>query len=130
MSKLDMLPERALDLATQAGDALREFAPRATNWLDTGAKIGALKGGAKIGMKVLRRNPVVFAAAAAGAGLLWYAAKRRARKAETTGKGQTLEGSARRVEARSAKATRAPRRAATRRATSRTRTTTEPRTEH
>lgn len=125
MSKLDMLPERALELANQAGDALSKFAPRATDWLDTGAKLGALKGGAKIGMKVLRRNPVVFAAAAAGAGLIWYAAKRRAKKAET-GKGQTLEGSARRVEARTAKPKRAPRR----RAAPRARASTEPRTEH
>lgn len=129
MSKLDLLPERALELATQAGGALRDFAPRATDWLDTGAKLGALKGGARIGMKVLRRNPVVFAAAAAGAGLLWYAAKRRANRAEK-GKGQALEGSARRVEARTAKSTRVPRRAATRRTSPRTRTTTEPRTEH
>lgn len=125
MSKLDMLPERAMEMATHAGDALSKFAPRATEWLDAGAKLGALKAGSKIGMKVLRRNPVVFAAAAAGAGLLWYAAKRRASKAEK-GNSKAIEGSARRVEARTAKPKRAPRR----RAAPRTRATTEPRTEH
>jgi len=136
MSKLDLLPERALDLASQAGDKLRDLAPRATDWLDAGAKLGALKGASKIGMKVVRRNPVVFTAALAGAGLLWYAARRRAQRAER-GEGQTLEGSARRIDARDGSGettarTRAPRKAATRRASgSRARSTTrESRTEH
>lgn len=135
MSKLDLLPERALDLASQAGDKLRDLAPRATDWLDAGAKLGALKGASKVGMKVVRRNPVVFTAALAGAGLLWYAARRRARKAER-GEGQTLEGSARRIEASegdgSTKRSRPARKTATRRAAgSRSRSATrESRTQH
>lgn len=140
MSKLELLPERALDLASQAGDAIRGFAPRANEWLDAGAKLGALKTGAKVGMMVVRRNPLIFVATAAGAGLLWYAAKRRARRAEN-GEGQTVEGSARRIEARRAKAknteagettarkTRS--RSGTRRAArSRSASSTENRTEH
>lgn len=138
MSKLEYLPERALDLASQAGDKLRDFAPRATDWLDAGAKLGALKTASKVGMKVVRRNPVVFTAALAGAGLLWYAARRRARRAEN-GNGETLEGSARRIDARNGdKATTGRARTARKKATgtrrasgSRSRAaTTEPRTEH
>lgn len=137
MSKLDLLPERALDLASQAGDKLRDLAPRATDWLDAGAKLGALKGASKIGMKVVRRNPVVFTAALAGAGLLWYAARRRARRAES-GNGQALEGSSRRIDARDGNEATGGRKRATRKAagtrrasTSRSRSATrESRTEH
>jgi hypothetical protein len=137
MSKLDLIPDRALDLASQAGDKLRDFAPRATDWLDAGAKLGALKGATKVGMKVVRRNPAVFTAALAGAGLLWYAARRRARRAEN-GNGQALEGSSRRVEARegddSGSRSRSTRKtAATRRASgsrSRSSASRESRTEH
>ncbi|TZF89250.1 hypothetical protein [Cognatilysobacter lacus] len=137
MSKLDLLPERALDLASHAGDRLRDFAPRATDWLDAGAKLGALKGATRVGMKVVRRNPIVFTAALAGAGLLWYAARRRAARAES-GRGEALEGSARRIEVRDGdkegrrtrtkRATAGTKRASTR--SRRTAATTEPRTEH
>ncbi|GAB2518584.1 hypothetical protein [Lysobacter humi (ex Lee et al. 2017)] len=99
MSKLDLLPERALDLASQAGDALRTMAPKASSLLDTGMKLGAARAGAKAGLMLVRRNPVIAVATLAGAGLVWYAARRRARNAED-GKGQTLEGSAKRIEAR------------------------------
>ena len=134
MNKLDLLPERALDLATQAGDKLRDLAPRATDWLDAGAKLGALKGATKVGMKVVRRNPVVFGAALAGAGLLWYAARRRAQRAEN-GNGRALEGSARRVEARdgddSGRSRSTRKTATTRRASgSRSRASRESRTQH
>ena len=137
MSKLDLLPERALDLASQAGGKLRDFAPRATDWLDAGAKLGALKSASKVGMKVVRRNPMVFGAALAGAGLLWYAARRRARRAEN-GEGQTIEGSSRRIEARegdndnSRTRSRGARKTATRRASgSRSRSPSrESRTQH
>lgn len=99
MNKLDLLPERALDLASQAGDALRSMAPKASTLISTGAKLGALKSGARVGMMVVRRNPVIAVATLAGAGLIWYAAKRRAARAEN-GEGTTIEGTARRVEAR------------------------------
>lgn len=99
MNKLDLLPERALDLASQAGDAIRLMGPKASTLLSTGAKLGALKSGARVGLMVVKRNPVIAVATLAGAGLLWYAAKRRAARAEN-GEGSTIEGSARRVEAR------------------------------
>jgi hypothetical protein len=137
MNKLDLLPERALDLAGQAGDALRTLGPKASTLLSTGAKLGALKSGARVGLMVVKRNPVIAVATLAGAGLLWYAAKRRAARAEN-GDGQTIEGSARRIEARkqSEGTGRGGRRTAsgTRRASSGTRSrsrgTTESRTEH
>ncbi|MGY3266384.1 hypothetical protein [Lysobacter sp. HA35] len=137
MSTLDRLPERMMDLASTAGDRIGQLAPRASEWLDAGAKLGALKGASKVGMKVVRRNPVVFGAALAGAGLLWYAARRRAKRAEN-GNGDAIEGRSRRIEARSgdadttASTTRAKRRTAgaRRASTSRSRSRSEPRTEH
>ncbi len=138
MNKLDLLPERALDLASQAGDAIRTLGPKASTLLSTGAKLGALKSGAKVGLMVVRRNPVIAVASLAGAGLLWYAARRRAERARN-GEGSTIEGSSRRIEAKKGESTgkaRGTRRAAgakTRRAStaSRSRTaSTEPRTEH
>lgn len=102
MNKLDLLPERALDLASQAGGALRTLGPKASTLLSTGMKVGALKSGARVGMMVIRRNPVIAVATLAGAGLLWYAAKRRASRPEN-GEGATIEGTARRVEARKGK---------------------------
>ena len=137
MSTLDRLPERMLDLASQAGDRIGSLAPRASEWLDAGAKLGALKGASKVGLKVVRRNPVVFGAALAGAGLLWYAARRRAKRAENGNDG-AIEGRSRRIEARNAdednttqSRTRTQRRTGTRRAsTSRARSTRESRTEH
>lgn len=137
MNKLDLLPDRALDLASQAGDALRSMAPKASSLISTGAKLGALKTGARVGLAVVRRNPVIAVATLAGAGLLWYAAKRRASRAEN-GEGTTIEGSARRIEARKSKSGTATKRS---RAASGTRarkssgrtsgsTSTETRTEH
>ena len=138
MTTLDSLSERALGLAGQAGDSLRGLAPKASTLLNAGMKMGAARAGARAGLMVVRRNPVIAAATIAGAGLLWYAARRRARRAET-GNAQTLEGSSRRIEARegdsdtnSRTRSRTPRKTATRRASgSRSRSTTrESRTEH
>ena len=135
MSTLDRLPERMLDLASQAGDRLGQLGPRASEWLDAGAKLGALKSASKVGIKVVRRNPVVFGAALAGAGLLWYAARRRAKRAEN-GNSDAIDGRSRRIEARSGDEdstprTRTQRRTGTRRAsTSRARSSRESRTEH
>ncbi len=96
MSKLTSLPERALELASQAGDNFKHLVPHAGKWLEAGAKLGVLKTGARVASVFVRRNPVVTVAAAAGVGLLWYAARRRAKQAE---KG-AIEGSAKRVDAR------------------------------
>jgi len=52
---------------------------------------------------------VLIAASVAGAGLLWYAAKRRARRAEEELNGTgAIEGASRRVEARRGTGRRAP----------------------
>ncbi|GAB3338975.1 hypothetical protein [Marilutibacter aestuarii] len=78
----------------------------AAKWLEAGLKIGALRTGARVVGGFARRNPVVAVATVAGAGLLWYAARRkmRERQALAHGDGEAIEGQARRVEARKAKA--------------------------
>ena len=99
MSKFDTLPDRALELASQVGDNFRHLVPSAGKWLETGAKLGVLKTGARAAGMVIRRHPAIAVATVAGAGLLWFAARRRAKRAEN-GQGDTIEGSARRVEAK------------------------------
>lgn len=95
------IPDRALELADAVGENLRQLVPaHAGKWFEAGAKVGALRGGARVAGMVVRRNPAVFVAMAAGAGLLWYAAHRRARRAER--ESEVLEGRSRRVEARRA----------------------------
>lgn len=99
MSKLNDLPGRALELATQVGETLRDRVPdKAIKWVETGAALGALRTGTRVATKFVRRNPVVAVAAAAGAGLLWYAARRRAKQAQEG----PIEGSATRIEAKRA----------------------------
>src|SRR5688572_17075681 len=108
MTRLTSLPERALELASVMGDNLKHAVPtmghNAGKWLETGVKLGALKGGERVAGGLLRRHPVLVAASVDGAGLLWYAAHRKKVQREN---GEAIDGSARRVEAR--RATRAPR---------------------
>jgi hypothetical protein len=99
MNRIDTLSERALELAQVVGDNVKHAIPRAGQLLDAGAKLGVVKAGARVAGTFARRNPVLLAAAVAGAGLLWYAARRRAKRAEN---GEAIEGSARRVEAKRA----------------------------
>ena len=96
MSKFTSLPERALELASQVGDSIKPVVPHAGKWLETGAKLGVLKHGTRVASTFVRRNPVVAIATAAGAGLLWFAARRRAKQAESG----AIEGTAKRVDAR------------------------------
>ncbi len=97
MSKLDSLPERALELFSQVGDGLKHAIPNgAGKWLETGAKLGALKTGTRVAGTFIRRNPAVAVAAAAGAGLLWYVAWRKTKQAENG----AIEGSATRIDAK------------------------------
>ena len=111
---LSTLPERALQLATQVGAGIKDAVPdKAIKWVETGAALGALKTGGRVATKLVRRNPALAVAAAAGAGLLWYAARRRAKQAGQAGNG-AIEGKATRVEAKrgngsARKTTRAPR---------------------
>lgn len=119
MSMLNSLPERALQLASSVGDNVRHAVPAAGRWLEAGAKLGVLKSGAKVAGAFVRRNPVITAAAVAGAGLLWYAAHRRAKRAENGEDRAAIEGSAKRVEARRGNGARrtAPRRRSSNKAT-------------
>jgi hypothetical protein len=96
-NRLNDLPGRALELASQVGETIRDRVPdRAIQWIETGAALGALRTGTRMATRLVRRNPVIAVAAAAGAGLLWYAAHRRAKQAQEG----PIEGSATRVEAK------------------------------
>jgi len=108
MNRIESISERALELASSVGDNMRHALPRAGQLLDAGAKLGVLKSGARVAGTFVRRNPAVIAAAVAGAGLLWYAAKRRARRVEEEQDEHAIEGSSRRVEARRGSGRRAP----------------------
>jgi hypothetical protein len=99
-TKLVALPERAMDLAGKFGGEVMEFVPRAGQWLETGAKLGALKAGSRVAMKFVRRYPVVTVATVVGAGALWYLARRKAKQAENGDGREAIEGSSRRVDAR------------------------------
>jgi hypothetical protein len=106
MNKLGNAQDRAMALIGELGDGLRKAVPgKAMQWVETGAALGALRTGGRVALKVARRNPVLAGAAIAGAGLLWYAARKRAKAAEQA----PIEGSAKRVEARKPQA-RKPRR--------------------
>jgi hypothetical protein len=112
MNRIEAISGRALELASTMGDNVRHALPKAGQLLDAGAKLGVLKTGARVAGKFARRNPAMIAAALAGAGLLWYAAHRRAKRAEQGEERGTIEGSARRVEAKrgnGARRARAPR---------------------
>jgi hypothetical protein len=114
----DVVPDRALRLADQVGVTLKDAVPdRALRWVETGAALGALRTGTRTAGKFVRRHPVALVAAAAGAGVVWYALRQRAkRKANgawadehTEDTGTTVEGRARRIEARRAHTTRSRR---------------------
>ena len=97
MNTFSSLPERALQLATHVGDGIKDRVPdRALQWIETGAALGVLKTGSRVATRFVRRNPVVAVAAAAGAGLLWYAARRKAKHDGNA----PIEGTATRVEAK------------------------------
>ena len=96
MSKLGNAQDRAIELFGEIGDGIRKAVPgKAMQWVETGAALGALKTGGKVASKFVRRNPVLAGVAIAGAGLLWYAARKRAKQAENG----PIEGTATRVDA-------------------------------
>ncbi|MGN7833064.1 hypothetical protein ACTJI2_15800 [Pseudoxanthomonas sp. 22568] len=117
MSKLTIITDRALELVSQAGSNLKQAMPKnADKLLQTGVVLGAAKTGAKTAGKFIRRNPVVAVAAAAGIGLLAYAAYRKRKRDAADA---PIEGKSRRIEARKVNGTgRAGRRAAARSTTS------------
>ena len=98
MNKLGNAQDRALELIGEIGSGIRKAMPgKAMNWVETGAALGAMRTGSRVATRFVRRNPAVAVAAAAGAGLLWYAARRRAKRLEADA---PIEGSAKRVEAK------------------------------
>ena len=102
MSKLQSLPERALELAGHVGDGMKTMVRHGDTWLETGAKLGALKTGTRVATGFVRRHPAAIAATVAGAGLLWYLARRRAQRVEN-GNAQgdaVVDGKSRRIDAR------------------------------
>ena len=107
MSKLGNAQDRALELFGEIGDGIRKAVPgKAMQWVETGAALGALRTGGKVATKFVRRNPVLATAAIVGAGLLWVAARQRAKRAESG----PIEGSATRIDAKQGPAKpRAPR---------------------
>jgi len=97
MSRLTIITDRALELASQAGDSFKQMVPSGDKLLQTGAALGAMKTGAKVAQGFVRRNPVIAIAAAAGVGLLAYAAYRKRKHDEAHA---PIEGRSKRVEAR------------------------------
>lgn len=97
MNKLDYAQDRALQLIGEIGRGIHKAVPgKALQWVETGAALGALKTGTRVAGTLVRRNPVLAGAALAGAGLLWYAARRKAKQAQDG----PIEGTATRIEAR------------------------------
>src|SRR5690348_11750505 len=100
--QLIALPERAVEMAGKWGGELldlgSQISSRGEKWLETGAKLGALRAGTKAATKVVRRYPIVTVATVAGAGLLWYLARRKAKQAENGDGRAAIEGSSRRVD--------------------------------
>ncbi|HTM71337.1 MAG TPA: hypothetical protein VL118_10810 [Luteimonas sp.] len=112
MNQFANLPERALHVAGQVGDGIRNAVPRkALQWVETGAALTALKTGGRVATRLVKRNPAIAVAAVAGAGLLWLVARRRAKRNEDSG-GSDGGKAPRRVEARRVEARRAPRKRA------------------
>jgi hypothetical protein len=109
---LDSFSDKTLELVSQLGDSLKNAVPgSAGKWLQTGAALGVARTGSRVAGAFIRRNPAVTIAAAAGAGLLWYAARRHAKKTQNG----AIEGKATRIEAKRGSA--APRKRATRKRT-------------
>lgn len=108
MSRLTVITdralERAMDLASSAGDSLRhagsnlrDHVPAASDWIKTGAALGAVKTGGRVASKFARRNPAVtVAAAVAGAGLIAYALYRK--KKQRDRENGVIDGDAQRLE--------------------------------
>lgn len=96
MSKLENAQDRAMELIGEIGDGLRKAVPgRAMQWVETGAALGVIRTGGKVATRFVRRNPVLAGVTIAGAGLLWLAARHRAKRAEQG----PIDGTATRIDA-------------------------------
>lgn len=110
MSKLDNVQDRTLELIGEIGQGIRKAVPgRAMKWVETGAALGAIRTGSRVAGTLVRRNPVLAGVAVVGAGLLWLAARQRAKRAEQG----PIEGTAKRIEAKPRSRTISTRKAAT-----------------
>lgn len=91
--------EMASHMASKLGGSLKgaSLPDKAMKWIETGAAVGAMRTGTRVATRFVRRNPAVAAAAVAGAGLLWYAARQRQKKLEADA---PIEGSAKRIQAK------------------------------
>ncbi|AXI83037.1 hypothetical protein FUT69_01230 [Xylella taiwanensis] len=77
MNKLTTMTDRALkhtmDLAQHANNRLRSTTPHASNWLKSGAALGAVKTSGKMTGKFIKRNPsIAVAVAVVGIGVAGY----------------------------------------------------------
>jgi len=97
MSRFGEFSDRALELAERAGEKLQISGSQTGKLLQTGAALGVARTGAKAAAKFVRRNPVVAVAAAAGIGVLAFAAYRKRKRAQMQG---STEGWPKRVDAR------------------------------
>lgn len=100
MTKLDFIQDKAMQLAGQLGDGIRNVPDHAQKWFKAGVAVGAARTGGKLLTSTTRRHPVMTATAAAtlmaaAAGLAVFTYRRR--KAQQR---QTINGQSRRVEAR------------------------------
>ena len=103
-NKLGFAQDRALELIGEIGSGLRKAVPgKALSWVETGAALGAMRTGGRVATRLVRRNPVLAGAAIVGGGLLWLAARNRARK---QAQDAPIEGTATRVEAKRGTGTR------------------------
>ena len=116
-TKLIALPERAMEVAGKWGGEVLELMPQASKWLETGAKLGALKSGTRVATTLVRRHPIAMVATVAAAGAIWYLARRRAKQAQNGDGREAIEGSARRVEAKRGNGTRSTRKTTARKST-------------
>jgi len=97
MSRLTIITDRAMELASQAGSSLKNAVPSADKLLQTGAALGAVKAGGKLAVGFVRRNPVVSIVAALGVGVLAYAAHRKRKRDALNA---PIEGRSKRIEAK------------------------------
>ncbi len=114
MGKFDDIASRAADMASgmghkaagiaaemgqragHLGGSLKDKLPdAAVKWVETGAALAAVRTGSRVATRFVRRNPALVVAAAAGAGLLWYASKKHAQRKAAEA---PIEGEARRIE--------------------------------
>lgn len=101
MNRSDSLSGRAQRLAGIMGENVRHAMPRG-KLSGTGGKLVAFRTGTRNAGTFVRRHPLVLAATVAGAGVLWYALRQRAVRAQRGEEREAIEGTAQRVDARRA----------------------------